>query len=142
MPPCLLPKDHSTAEISFLFGVASAVVLPLRPCLDACISTSIHMCWSGMECNLVQFHSNPPQHMWIEMNTCASKQGLNACSSMQYIIELAYCSFMPRMYELMALAHHCFLSPSMQMFAWMQSLLFLVSLYYLLQCNYIVRTIL
>ena len=33
-------------------------------------------CWSGLEWNLVQLHSNPFEHMWIEMNTCASKQGL------------------------------------------------------------------
>jgi hypothetical protein len=30
-----------------------------RPCLDTCISTSIHICWSGMEWNLVQLHYNP-----------------------------------------------------------------------------------
>jgi hypothetical protein len=29
-----------------------------------------------MECNLVQLHSNLLQHMWIKMNTYASKQGL------------------------------------------------------------------
>jgi hypothetical protein len=44
--------------------------------LDACVFISIHMCWSGLECNLVQFHSNPVQHIWIEINTCVSKQGL------------------------------------------------------------------
>ena len=46
-----------------------------RPCLDVCVSTSIHICWSGLEWNLVQLHSNPFEHMWIEMSTCASKQG-------------------------------------------------------------------
>ena len=30
------------------------------------------MCWSGLEWNLVQLHYNPFEHMWIEMNTCAS----------------------------------------------------------------------
>ena len=44
--------------------------------MDACVSSLIHMHWSRMEWNLVQFHSNPLQHMWIEMNTCASKHGL------------------------------------------------------------------
>jgi hypothetical protein len=30
----------------------------LRSCLDACVSTSIHMCRSEMKWNLVQFHSH------------------------------------------------------------------------------------
>jgi hypothetical protein len=42
-----------------------------------CIHLNPHVLeWNGMEWNLVQFHSNPLQHMWIEMNACASKQGL------------------------------------------------------------------
>ena len=51
--------------------------IPLRACLDARVSTPIHMCWSVMEWNLVQLHSNPLQHIWIEMNTCTSKQTLS-----------------------------------------------------------------
>jgi len=38
----------------------------LRPCLDAYVSISIHVCWGGLV----------PQHIWIEVDTWASKQGL------------------------------------------------------------------
>ena len=48
----------------------------LRSCLDVCVSTLIHMCWSEMEWNLIQFDYNPLQHMCIEMNICASKEDL------------------------------------------------------------------
>ena len=48
---------------------------------DCCVSSRVLQCinfnprvleWNGMELSL-----SPLQHMWIEMNTCASKQGLN-----------------------------------------------------------------
>ena len=59
----------------------------LRLCLDAYVSTSIHICWSEIECNLVQLHSNPLEHMWIAMNTYASKQGLRVFSDTPNILQ-------------------------------------------------------
>jgi len=44
-------------------------------CLDAHIFTSCaEVDWGG---NYTNFHSNPPQHMWIDVNTWTSKQDLN-----------------------------------------------------------------
>jgi predicted amidophosphoribosyltransferase len=34
-----------------------------------------------MKCNLVQFNSNPHQHTWIKINTCACKQSLTSFST-------------------------------------------------------------
>jgi len=43
-----------------------------------------------MDWNLVQFHPNPLQHMWIDTNTCASKQGLTRISNLPcFIIAIA-----------------------------------------------------
>ena len=46
-------------------------------CLDAHIFTSsAEVDWGG---NYTNFHSNLPQHMWIDVNTWTSKQDLNWC---------------------------------------------------------------
>jgi hypothetical protein len=45
------------------------------------------MYWSGMEWNLVQFHSNPLQHIWIEINTCTSKQGVDTKNCPESIMD-------------------------------------------------------
>jgi hypothetical protein len=50
-------------------------LIHLIPYLDDVVFTSIHMSWSGSGWNLVKFYSNPPQHMWIDVNPITSKQG-------------------------------------------------------------------
>jgi hypothetical protein len=50
---------------------ASLLMKSLRSCLDQ--STCVGVDWSG---SWAKFYSNPPQHMWIEMNLRTSKQGL------------------------------------------------------------------
>ena len=68
-------KMINVLAVKYLFAVSSTVhvikpgLIPAfkhlghinhcRPCLDAHVSTSIHMCWG----------TNPPQHTWIEMDT-------------------------------------------------------------------------
>lgn len=51
-------------------------------CLDALVFTSAHMCrvW---ELNL---HHNPPQQMWIEVDTNASKQALKNVRSIMVVL--------------------------------------------------------
>ena len=50
-----------------------------KPCLDAHVLISIHMCSNGLECNWTKFHSNPLKHMWIEVDIHASKHDQNEC---------------------------------------------------------------
>ena len=55
-------NPHGRGGIDVLFGYM-------------CIHFNLHMLeWNGMEFSY--FYSNELQHMWIEMNTCASKQTL------------------------------------------------------------------
>ena len=52
-------------------------------CLDAHIFTSCAEVDGGG--NYTNFHSNPPQHMWIDVDRCASKQGLRSVELQPYM---------------------------------------------------------
>jgi hypothetical protein len=40
------------------------LMFQVRPCLDAYVFISIHMCWSGIELNFIPFHSTPTHVDW------------------------------------------------------------------------------